>query len=263
MRIVMMMGMVLAMVGSVEAGNLKTLIDAEKAFAADSPVRGVKLAFLQVLADDSILFRPGKVNGRDWMNSRPDEAPFTLEWAPAAAESSGGLGYTYGPFKLSPKDGSAAGGGHFFSVWQSDESERWTLLLDSGIQHELITFPSTVKARGAVGPKVSSTSIELEGFDDALNGLRARPHAADALFAFYADDAAVLRSGGLPLRRTDLKESAPMRALPVRVFSRVSTDGRLAATAGVTQSDPVQSYQRAWRYVDGEGWKVVVDLVGD
>src|SRR5690242_8307879 len=82
------------------AANFKTLVEAERAFAADSTARGVKTAFLEVLAMDSLLYRPGPVNGRQWFAGRPDEAPFTLEWAPAAAEASGGLGYTYGPFKL-------------------------------------------------------------------------------------------------------------------------------------------------------------------
>jgi ketosteroid isomerase-like protein len=253
----------LAMASGVMAGNLKTLIEAERAFAADSPVRGVKTAFLEVLAMDSLLFRPGPVNGREWFVGRPDEAPFTLEWAPAAAESSGDLGYTFGPFKLTPKDGSEAGGGHFFSIWQADARGQWRLLLDMGIQHELTAFPETVKARGAVNPKADSRAADLEGFDDALNGLRGRAHAAEALLAYYADDTIVLRSGSQPVRRVALSESSPMRGVAQRVMLRVSSDGRLAATAGATSGDAPQAYQRAWRYVDGEGWKVVVDLVGD
>jgi len=253
----------LALAGSAWSGNLKTLIAAERAFASDAPVRGVKLAFLDVLAADSLLFRPGPVNGREWFASRPDEAPYVLEWAPAAAEASGGLGYTFGPYKLTPNDGSDAGGGHFFSVWLEDARGHWRLLLDSGIQHELITFPENVKARGTVGPKATSRQVDLEGFDDALNVLRGRAHAAEALFNYFADDAVVLRSGSMPQRRSQLAESSAMRGIALRKTLRISSDGRLAATAGATLDATPHAYQRAWRYVDGEGWKVVVDLVGD
>jgi len=248
--------------GTVSANNFKTLVEAELAFAADAPVRGVKTAFLEVLAMDSLLYRPGPINGREWFAGRPDESPFTLEWAPAAAEASGGLGYTYGPYKLTPKDGEPSGG-HFFSIWQVDAHGRWRLLLDNGIHHELTAFPETVKARGSIGPKAESKEVDLQGFDDALNALRGREHAAGALHAFYADDAIVLRSGSTPQRRVDLRESAAMRGVAQRKMLRISSDGRLAATTGITATDPPQSYQRAWRYVDGEGWKVVVDMVGD
>ena len=244
------------------AGNFKTLVEAERAFAADSPVRGVKTAFLEVLAMDALMYRPGPVNARQYFAGRPDEATFTLEWAPAAAEASGGLGYTYGPFKLTPKEGEV-GGGHFFSIWQEDAQGKWRLLLDHGIQHEVIAFPESVKARGSVGPKAESKQADLEGFDDALNTLRSRAHAPGALQPYFSDDGMVLRSGATPQRRIDLKESPAMRGVAARKMLRISSDGRLAATTGVTSTEPPQMYLRAWRFVDGEGWKVVVDLIGD
>jgi hypothetical protein len=263
MRFLYAMAIGLAATSAAAAGTFKNLVEAERAFAADSPLRGVKPAFLEVLATDSMLYRPGPVNGRDYFAGRPEVAPFTLEWAPAAAEASADIGYTLGPFKLTPKDGSAPGGGHFFSVWQVDAQGRWRLLLDHGIQHDLTAFPTAVKARGSVGPKVASRQSDLEGFDDALNALRARPHAPDALQPYYADDALVLRSGAPPQRRSDLQASPAMRATAARKLLRIGSDGRLAATTGVTATDPPQVYMRAWRFVDGEGWKVVVDLIGD
>ncbi len=263
MRLMMAMVIGLVTATTAAAGNFKTLVASERAFAADAQVRGVKTAFLEVLAMDSLLYRPGPVNGREFFAGRPEEASFTLQWAPAAAEASGGLGYTYGPSTFTPKDGSAVVGGHFFSIWQADAQGEWRLLLDHGIQHDVVAFPETVKARGGIGPKAESAAKDLEAFDDALNSLRGREHAPGALQPYFADDGVVLRSGSTPQRRIDLQESAAMRGVAVRKLLRVSSDGRLAATTGVTSTDPPQIYLRAWRFVDGDGWKVVVELVGD
>ena len=63
---------------------IDTLVAAEREFAASSPRMGVKAAFLGVLDEDAVLFRPGPVDARDWYAARPDVAPFTLEWAPEA-----------------------------------------------------------------------------------------------------------------------------------------------------------------------------------
>mgnify|MGYP000352508343 CR=1 FL=1 len=77
----------------------------------------------------------------------------------------------------------------------------------------------------------------------------------------YAD-AVVLRSGQPPMSRDGAASLTPMRALAQRTHLRLSADGRLAATAGIAESTPPQTYQRAWRHASG-GWCVAVDLVGD
>ena len=108
---------------------IDTLVAAEREFAASSPRMGVKAAFLGVLDEDAVLFRPGPVDARDWYAARPDVAPFTLEWAPEAGEATTDLGYTYGPYRLTPRDAEgrdgAPAGGHFFSIWVRGAGQPW------------------------------------------------------------------------------------------------------------------------------------------
>lgn len=257
----------LLLANGARANDLDALFAAERAFAASSPKLGVKAAFLGVLAKDALLFRPGPVNGRDWYAARPDAAPFTLEWAPAAGEASRDLGYTYGPYRLTPRDAEGKrgdpAGGHFFSIWTRETGSGWRLQLDQGIQHALLPLPTNSFRRGdAEGSVEGGDSAALAALDQRLNTLRASEHGVDELRAIASADAVELRSGRPPQAFASLDASIPMRAVPQRVYLRISSDGRLAASAGVTTGDKPQHYQRAWRHGAG-GWRLVVDLVGD
>lgn len=265
MRALAMIAMLLAT--GARANALDELFAAERAFAASSPKLGVKAAFLGVLADDALLFRPGPVNGRDWYATRPDTAPFTLEWAPAAGETSADLGYTYGPYRLTPRDAEGKAGdpvgGQFFSIWTRHPELGWRLQLDHGIQHALMPLPALAAPRGGDSGSVGNgDSDALAALDQRLNELRAREHDVDELRALASADAIELRSGQPPTPLATLPASALMRAVAKTVYLRISDDGRLAATAGVSAGEKPQHYQRAWRHEPG-GWKLVVDLVGD
>lgn len=243
-----------------------TLIAAERAFAASSPRLGVNRAFLGVLADDALLFRPGPVNGRDWYAAQPGAAPFALEWAPEAGEATADFGYTYGPYRLTPRDAEgragAPVGGHFFSVWTRASGGTWRLWLDQGVRHALVAFPDDAVVRDSTGAAPDGRADDLAARDDALNAVLAAPHDGSALQPYLGADAVLLRAGRLPQSRPAMTAWTPMRGLAKRSALRVSADGRLAATAGLADGTPPQTYQRAWRF-EADGWRVVVDLVGD
>lgn len=251
----------------VAAESVNSLLAAERAFAASAPLLGVKAAFLGVLADDATLFRPGPVNARAWYSARPDVAPFNLEWAPEAAEVAADLGYTYGPYRLTPrvaedKPGTAVGG-HFFSIWIRPPRGNWRLLLDQGASHPLTAFPVRAEQRGlGVLAVAGGTADDLAAIDDRLNTQRAGHETRDAGQEFASSDAIALRAGHPPqsLRTSDV--TTLVRGHARRSVLRVSADGRLGATAGHVDGVSAQAYQRAWRH-EADGWKVVVDLIGD
>ncbi len=117
--------------------NAEALARAETAFAVMSASSGVKAAFLDAMADDATLFRPGPVNGKAFMAARPDPA-IVLEWRPqrVSVAASDELGYSTGPWKLTPKkDPSAVQYGQFFTVWRKNAAGRWQVLIDHGISH--------------------------------------------------------------------------------------------------------------------------------
>ena len=88
--------------GESPAGALDAMIATERAFAQRSVETGMRQAFLDFLAEDSVLFFPVAVPGRQFMESRPEPSG-QLEWAPGYADISaaGDLGYTTGPYKFS------------------------------------------------------------------------------------------------------------------------------------------------------------------
>ncbi len=46
--------------------GLNTILDAERALGAAAAAKGQKAAFVEFLTDDSIIFRPEAVNGKDF-----------------------------------------------------------------------------------------------------------------------------------------------------------------------------------------------------
>src|SRR5262249_26998804 len=94
---------------------LEAIVAAERAFCKAAAEHGVRQAFLMNLADDSTLFRPHAVNGKQWTEASPAR-PGLLTWFPVYADVSrdGDLGYTTGPyeFRQSP-DAKAANYGYY------------------------------------------------------------------------------------------------------------------------------------------------------
>ena len=125
---------------SSQSSSLASLVETERAFAAMSPAKGMKAAFLTYLADDGLLFRPGPVNGKQVWRKRPDSSSVTLEWEPIFADvsASGDLGYTTGPWVLTPGPNldQPPAHGFFVSVWKKQKSGQWKLAVDLGIGNE-------------------------------------------------------------------------------------------------------------------------------
>jgi len=82
---------------------LHDMVKTEQAFSKMAEEKNIRDAFLAFIADDGLLFRPGAVNGKQWMQEHPvppsDKNPL-LAWQPAFAgmSVSGDLGFTTGPW---------------------------------------------------------------------------------------------------------------------------------------------------------------------
>src|SRR5262245_45113385 len=119
------------------ASSLKTelgsLVQAERDFARLSLAQGVRDAFLANLGEDSIIFRPNAVPGRQWFENNPPPPAVRLEWAPEFADiaSTGDLGYTTGPFepRRTPQDPPTFG--HYVTLWRKQADGKWKVALDT------------------------------------------------------------------------------------------------------------------------------------
>ena len=104
---------------------LQDMVKTEQAFSKMAEEQNARDAFVAFIADDGLLFRPGAVNGKQWMQEHPvppsDKNPL-LAWQPAFAgmSVSGDLGFTTGPWesKADRSDQTPSGYGDFVTVWK-------------------------------------------------------------------------------------------------------------------------------------------------
>ena len=134
-------GLLAAMIGTHAAAaefTAKDLAAEEGKFAAYSVKNGMRAAFIEFFADDSLLLRPDPVDGRTYMRAQSDP-PIILDWKSqiTVLSASGDLGMSTGPSKVMSKTDPnlAPSFGQFFSVWQKQKNGDWRVLLDHGISH--------------------------------------------------------------------------------------------------------------------------------
>src|ERR1700704_5975824 len=123
-----------------QANDVKSMVETERAFSRMSEEKGTREAFAEFIAADGILFRPGPVVGKKWMQEHPLPPATTrqwLSWQPifAAVSRAGDLGYTTGPwqFKRDIKDAKPVAFGNFMTVWKRQANGSWKFVLDLGI----------------------------------------------------------------------------------------------------------------------------------
>jgi len=129
----------ISLVAQQENQNLKTLIATEFAFAASAAEIGTRDAFLKFIADDGILFRPGPVNGKNFLSTAP-KRPGLLSWYPAFAviSNDGDLGFTTGPADFRrDKDSAAIWFGNFCTIWQRQPNGEFKFVIDLGNSNEI------------------------------------------------------------------------------------------------------------------------------
>ncbi len=263
---------------------IEELVAAERAFARHCGEKGMKESFLAVLSEDSVLFRPGPVPGRQVTESRP-AAPGILAWEPVAAEISaaGDLGYTTGPWTYrAAADQPVAGWGNYFSFWKRLPDGRFGLLIDIGNQNEAPTAAAQpwqpggappVRWQAAAGSKLDAAAAEagLLAADQAFATAVAADASPATYLAHLTADARLLRNGIQPAVGAEAAgaalaaESGALRWQPSHAGVALSGDFgysygtyERAATDGAVRPG---NYVRAWRRLPDGTWKVIVDLL--
>jgi ketosteroid isomerase-like protein len=242
-----------------ERVSIDELADAERAFSASAATNGVKAAFLGVLDDDAILFRPGPVAGREFIAARP-EGRYRLVWRPerVAVSASGDLGYSSGPYRLTldAKPGAPLFG-EFLTVWRRGVDGRWRVLVDHGNGHE-----------GEAGRDAPLVPIAPDGTKaarsvDAAEADFARSSASEGLASAYGAFASTrlrrLRDDSRPL------DGAPTSSENERwtwtpTASGTSRANDLGWTLGRYRAPHGGGvFLRVWRAERGE-WKILADV---
>src|SRR5437762_2146576 len=120
------------------AEALRAMVEAERKFFQTGQEKGTRAAFLEFLAPDAIVFRPGPVNGQEVWSKR-QETGLDLVWEPnfAAIARSADFGYDSGPSKwrANKTEKKFTGFGHFVSIWKKHGDGLWKVVLDCGIEN--------------------------------------------------------------------------------------------------------------------------------
>ena len=108
--------------------EVRTALDAERAFAADAQKLGQWTAFRKWAASDATMFVPQPINAQAWLKDRKDPAK-AIDWWPTASYVScdGSLAVNTGGWKR--PNGAV---GYFSTVWQRQPDGGWKWIVDSG-----------------------------------------------------------------------------------------------------------------------------------
>ena len=265
--------------------ELRSLVDAELAFGAAAATDGMREAFLAYLAEGSVIFRPGPVDGPEWMESWPGTQGL-LSWTPVHAEVAldGAFGFTTGPweYRASATTENPAQTGYYLSVWQRHEAG-WRVLGDIGtvgpIPDSLAAGEITWPNKAGTTPKLPAdldSEAELERLmerDAALSGA-VFESGLDRFFDATTEDVLILRLQDPLLAGRETAREA-MKVLLVYpawepVGGAVAASGDMGFTYGRTYpseralgkaAEVEGSYLRVWRRDAAGQWLVAAEVI--
>lgn len=264
--------------------DLRSLVEAERGFAAASVAKGTRAAFLENLAGDSIVFQPGPVNGQKWWSERPFR-PGVLTWRPTFADISGAgdMGITTGPWEFREKslEDQPVAYGHFVSVWKRQANGAWKVAVDLGISHPQPQTPATEVTHPANDQtnKKLKLKTETEAERSALIRMEndfskhvAAKKTADAFLSYLADDVRLYRMEAFPAVGREAARSLLAAKPGVLTWQPTKADVSLSGDLGYTygayefkdgdgKAAENGSYVRIWKRQDGGKWKVVLDIL--
>ena len=263
---------------------LQAMVDTERAFAKMSEEQGTRPAFMSLIADEGILFRPTAVKGKQWMTEHPlpqsDNRPL-LSWYPAVAgiARAGDLGYTTGPweFKSDIRDAKPVAWGNFLTVWKRQADGSWKFVIDLGTSNPQPAqaaapwqLPKDYKQPSGVRlVNEKSEPAALLARDRAFSSVSAVWSSPEAFSSHAANDVRMFRNGRPPVIGKEAGAAALLTSVWTwePAFADVSRSGDLGYTYGTyrlrNESSPMKvetgNYFRIWKKV-GKAWEVVADL---
>jgi hypothetical protein len=252
--------------------SAQVILDLEARFAAASRERGARAAFLEFLADDSVVLQPGPVAGRATWESA-DEIAGTLDWSPDWAElaADGALGFATGPWLLVPPGDGPRVEGRYLTLWRRSDSG-WAVAFDGGFARRApddATLAATQPRMGvaACGEDPEGSPAELQSLDRSLAGTADAPYGSQVL-AVLGTGAVLFHPPVVGGFRDSVAQKAALDALPAGtqlqpMGAAVAASGDLGYSYGI--SSPAAgvpadaSYVHVWCHAGGN-WVLLLEV---
>jgi ketosteroid isomerase-like protein len=257
---------------------LDLMIQTERDFSRTSREKGMRDAFISFISEDGILFRPGPVQGKQWLKANP---PVTgvLSWQPVYADisSAGDLGFTTGPFVYKSEKG--AQNGTYFTIWKMQPDGNFKFVIDFGISHPAPesqpteSFPDNVPVSRKTPDSAGTGSAAklLLNLDRKFSEDSASKGTVPAFEAWSASNVRLLRDTKFPaVGKTAalvLVQEKPgtLTWEPEKAHCSDSADlgytyGKISFRAPAAETLQEGYYLRVWKFDDGQ-WKVVADIM--
>lgn len=249
----------------------------ERRFAAASVKKGTNQAFLDFIAEKSIIFRPHPVNGKSWLEKQ-EPSKGLLTWRPvnAGIASAADLGYTTGPweYRNTPDDSLASAYGQYVTIWKKQSGGSWKFIFDMGTYHPKpeTEAPDWQLTKTGSGPDIKTgkgslnqlTSAESEYSDHmAVNDL------CMAMESFYANDIIYLRNGHYPVAGSEIIPGKFGDDITSATYTNhkieTSSRGDFGYSYGHFQTNsPGENsygyYLRIWRKDQSGAWRTILDI---
>jgi ketosteroid isomerase-like protein len=266
--------------------DLNAMVETERAFSRLSEEKGIRESFTEFIAEEGILFRPGPVTGKKWMQEHPlppsDKRPL-LTWQPifAGISRAGDMGFTTGPwqFKRDIKDTKPSAFGNFMTVWKKQADGRWKFAIDLGISHpqpinqiETWRAPRMATLTRFRRVDVASAREALLRNEREFSKASSEQGAVGAFLLYAADDVRLFRNDKMPFvgRKAAVTAMTPLSRewTWTPTFADVSISGDLGYSYGVYELREkagnrslveTGNYLRVWRKTNG-AWAVVIDV---
>ena len=238
-------------------GTTKSLVETEKAFAADLAKNGSNAAFTKYAADDALVFRPNPVNAKKFYATAPDEKDITWTANQARVSRSGEWGFTSGSYVAGTAKKSY---GHYLTVWRVEDG-KWQFILDLGAETNKSLSKTTidfVEPKDHFIPKFTNAkdlkvSKEIINTTEKTLNTTLKSYGPSAFAGFLNKDARLLFPGTEPLIGKDNIQAFCNRMIDKINLKTTSFDKTLGAdfayTFGVATIDYKTDLRETFHYV--------------
>jgi len=256
------------------ATDFARMVQTEYDFSAAATRTSQRAAFLEYIAADGVLFRPGPVNAHKVL-TQDKGAPGLLHWYPEFAEISnrGDLGLSTGPW-IYWGSGQAPAHGRFVSIWRKQANGEWRAELDGGIDHGAPEIPP---ARLLPTTRDATPSVVADDWAESTPALEKAELEYARLNTELGFTEALTRMA-LPAVRVYRNEHEPLVGLEAAIAhlkdagsvgnwrpEQVKSSGDFGYSYGVVagtgdDAKPAAAFVHVWKRVDG-AWRLLLDLL--